>query len=497
MIFGYFVLAVAVLISAVSAYYSVLGLTAIFTGSFWPIVIMGSVLEIGKIASAVWLHKNWHRASIQYKLYLVPAVIVIMLITSMGIFGGLSKAYLAQNVPIIETENKIKVIDNSISVYTENINSAKSTLAQLDASVNGMVSRTTDSKGIRNSERIRKNQKAERDELNKIIALNQKNIDVLISEKQPMVNQLNTIESEVGAIKYIAALIYGDQSDSSTIDKAVRTVILLIVGVFDPLAIVLILGATKHLYWVREEKKEGLQTVASVLDSESKESVNPLEQHNDASDESPIVNNYGDFVSPRSDWVYTTTVNDENDEKVNAESSEINKLQKKIETLTQTIANVESARNTEQARVIELQQKIDELTSQQESSRNSEIIHLENELLRANALVKSKTDEINSLGEVIQTIQPKQVATFGNEFPINPSKGDLFLRTDYNPPRLYKWNDVKWMELSRDYTDSYLDNLDYVKLLMERVNNGQIDVETLTQDEQDAIYEMMKDNERV
>ena len=97
MIFGLFTLAVAIIISAVSAYYSITGLTAIFTGAFWSIVIMGGALELGKITATVWLHKYWNRAGWQFKTYLVPAIVILMLITSMGTFGYLSAAHLSQS----------------------------------------------------------------------------------------------------------------------------------------------------------------------------------------------------------------------------------------------------------------------------------------------------------------------------------------------------------------------------------------------------------------
>ena len=95
MIFGYLMMAIAISISAIAAWYSVEGLTAIFAAAVVPVIIMGSALEAGKITATVWLHNNWARISWAYKTYLIPAIVLLMLLTSMGIFGFLSKAHLS------------------------------------------------------------------------------------------------------------------------------------------------------------------------------------------------------------------------------------------------------------------------------------------------------------------------------------------------------------------------------------------------------------------
>lgn len=134
MIFGIFTLIVAVIISAVAAYYSIVGLTAIFAAAVIPIIIMGAVLEVGKITAAVWLKINWHRASLTYKLYLVPAVALLMLLTSMGIFGFLSKAHSDQILIKGDTNEQVALYDEQIKVERETIDNAKSlNLISLDS----------------------------------------------------------------------------------------------------------------------------------------------------------------------------------------------------------------------------------------------------------------------------------------------------------------------------------------------------------------------------
>ena len=133
MIFGLFVLGVALTISAVAAYYSIAGLCAIFAAAVYPIIIMGAALELGKITATVWLHKYWHRANIQFKLYLIPAIIVLMLVTSMGIFGFLSKAHMDQSVTVGDSAAQVSILDEKIKTEQDNIASAKRALGQMDS----------------------------------------------------------------------------------------------------------------------------------------------------------------------------------------------------------------------------------------------------------------------------------------------------------------------------------------------------------------------------
>ena len=120
MLFGYLTLATALIISLSAAVYSILGLTAIFAAAFWPVVIMGAALGVGKITAAVWLKLNWDRAKWTYKLYLVPAVVFLMFLTSMGIFGFLSKAHSDQGLVSGDVAAKIAVYDEKIKTAKEN-----------------------------------------------------------------------------------------------------------------------------------------------------------------------------------------------------------------------------------------------------------------------------------------------------------------------------------------------------------------------------------------
>ena len=243
MIFGFFTLFVALIISAIAAYYSVSGLMAIFAAAAIPIIIMGAALEVGKITAAVWLKMYWSRASITYKLYLVPAVAFLMLLTSMGIFGFLSKAHLDQGVPSGDIQAQVQVFDDKIKTQRDNIESSRRALKQMDESVDQLMARSNDERGAERSAQLRRSQQRERTTLQNEIAQAQKQITTLQEERAPIASQARKVEAEVGPVKYVAALLYGDNPDTNLLEKAVRWVIILIVLVFDPLALVLILAA--------------------------------------------------------------------------------------------------------------------------------------------------------------------------------------------------------------------------------------------------------------
>jgi len=255
MLFGYVILATALLLSTVAAYYSISGLTAIFAAAVVPVIIMGGALEIGKVVATVFLHKNWSRLSWGFKSYLVPAVALLMLLTSLGIFGLLSKAHSDQSLVSGDSSSQVAVIDERIRTQRENIDAARQALKQLDAGVDQTMSRTSDERGATRSANLRRSQQKERDQLQADIAKAQVSIARLNEQRAPLAAELRKVEAEVGPIRYIAALIYGDNPDANLLEQAVRWVIILIVVVFDPLALCLILAGNRELAWAREAKQ--------------------------------------------------------------------------------------------------------------------------------------------------------------------------------------------------------------------------------------------------
>ena len=228
----------ALAISAVAAFYSIVGLMAIFSASAISIAVMGVVLEIGKLITASWLYQNWKKIPRLLKYYLTLAVVVLMFITSMGIFGYLSKAHIDQGTGTAELYLKVERIDNSISSERKIIERAEKQIGMLDSALDKYIELGAITKGLGK----REEQEEERNLLNTTVSNAQLRIDDLLDEKTEFNLQIKNFEAEVGPLKYISALFYGEDA-LDYIYRSVRYVILILVFVFDPLAVLLIIAA--------------------------------------------------------------------------------------------------------------------------------------------------------------------------------------------------------------------------------------------------------------
>jgi len=254
MILAYLLLLTGLTISAVAIYYSVVGLTAIFSAAAIPIIIMGSALEVGKLVCASWLKANWERAPRFMKYYMITAVMVLMLITSMGIFGFLSKAHNDQNLVSGDVQSKIAIYDEKIKTSRDNIDANRKALKQMDEAVDQVMGRSSDEKGAEKAVQIRRSQQKERARLQSEITAEQKTIAAVSQERAPIAAEVRKVEAEVGPIKYIAKFIYGNSgADENMLEKAVTWIIVLIVVVFDPLAVIMLLAAQMTFGWRKEE----------------------------------------------------------------------------------------------------------------------------------------------------------------------------------------------------------------------------------------------------
>jgi hypothetical protein len=258
----YLLFATALGLSACAAYYSVMGLVAIFASAVIPIFIMGSLLETSKLVVASWLYRNWREVPVLLKTYFTVALIILMMLTSMGIFGYLSKAHLDQAIPTGDVAAKLSLLDEKIKTEKENINANRKQLSQLDAQVDQTLGRTTDDKGAERAVSIRRGQQKERARILNEIGEAQTKIAKLNEERAPIAAEVRKVEAEVGPIKYIAALLYGDNPENDLLEKAVRWVIILIVSVFDPLAVLLLIAAN---WQQKRDKKEKQQTSKEIF----------------------------------------------------------------------------------------------------------------------------------------------------------------------------------------------------------------------------------------
>ncbi len=243
----------AISISVIAAGYSIIGLSTLFAGAVIPIIAMGSALEVGKLVAASWLYNNWRNKLVPktIKAYLTFAVIVLIFITSMGIFGFLSKAHLDQVQPTSSNNIKIELIDNQIIQQEKIIERSNKTLTLLDSALEKYVDMEYVTRGLKEREK----QKPERDALTLAINNASDEIAKLTTKKATLELEQDKIEAEVGPIKYIAELIYGDEAKDH-FDKAVRWVIIVLIFVFDPLAVLLLIAANISLRSRKVEKEE-------------------------------------------------------------------------------------------------------------------------------------------------------------------------------------------------------------------------------------------------
>lgn len=562
--FNYLVLLTALTISGVAAYYSIIGLTAIFAAAFWPIVIMGSVLEAGKLVTSVWLKKYWDQANWQLKTYLTSAVVILMLVTSMGIFGFLSKAHMDQGVPTGDITAQVNLFDEKIKTQRDNIESNRKALAQMDATVDQTIGRSTTEQGATNAANLRRSQQRERGALQNEIAVAQKAIAKLNEERAPIASQLRKVEAEVGPIKYIAALVYGDNPDQNLLEKAVRWVIIILVLVFDPLAIALILAANSSMRWVNEKPKPDdsplTETPPTIPELDSDVGKKPTAE--ELKEPAPPVN----IIDPP-DLVAQANQAIAELEPPAADIDEVIKdaeldlrqrqhqqqLEQSLTTLEKRLADIiqTSAELADREReltllnatlvgtvdgkdqiIVELATKLDDTMQVSETNQhrlNNQIMASENGFNRA---ITEKQDQIKQLQQQITeqqaqilnleqalvemaetpvvvppvvTMEPEIIQTtdlgllsnpasagFGDRFPTEPQKGDMFVRTDFLPSKVFKFNGNKWIEVDKNNTDTYVFNDEYVRHLVEQLSKGEIEIDQLSDIEKEEVKRILK-----
>ena len=483
-------LLVALTLSAIAAWYSILGLTAIFAAAVIPIIIMGGSLEIAKVVTTVWLHRYWDRAGWVLKMYLIPAVVALAFLTSMGIFGFLSKAHSDQELVSGDVGAKVAIYDEKIKTARDNIDANRKALQQMDSQVDQLLGRTTDDAGANRAVQVRRQQRAERTRLQNEIASDQEVIAKLNEEAAPIRAQIRKVEAEVGPIKYIAALIYGDQvqEDTTTLEKAVRWVIILIVFVFDPLALSLVIAAQHSYRWLdddlRNRKKE----------DEDKE---PDAKEND---ELLLVD---EFLEENLNDILTTTEYVEDPK----EKKDVKKVKRKRvvkpdavvgEVLHETPVLPDSEADTT---LVQVEERPAQDTRPEPKSIN---IKTEGVTIQEGegGYVKFEGKSMNK--DALRGMHPElflqidngnAISTnFGTEFPKFAKKGDTFVRVDTLPNRVFKFSGDKWIEINKQQTNTYLYDEEYIKYLVEKIETGEYDVELLTENEKLQIEDYLTQN---
>jgi len=461
-------LAVALSLSVIAAYYSIAGLAAIFAAAVIPIMIMGSILELAKVVVTIWLHEYWTRARWLMKIYLVSAVIMLMLITSMGIFGFLSKAHSDQSLVSGDSQAKVSIFDEKIRTAKDNIDASRRALKQMDEAVDQVMGRSADEKGADKAVQIRRSQNKERARLIAEIDTEQKTVAKLNEEAAPLRAEFRKIEAEVGPIKYIAALIYGDNPDANILERAVRWVIMLLVCVFDPLAIMMLLASTESLKWAREGRTSRVLEPDTPAYEPDDGPVDPevLEQLRAmAKQDLPT----GELVSRQElfpenphppGWMFepdpppvpqavVEVIPPELDDDPDQESPEIKAAmtQWKAENPTDTLKH---------------QRKLFD------------------------------SGQIDELPWIKFLPSHEPTSGFGTHLPDTAVKGDSYVLTTTIPNVLYKFNGISWIKVDNSIKDQYTYDIAYIDHLIVQIEKGLYDPELLSDSERDQIEQRIQ-----
>ena len=253
MIFALLTLVASLALATVAGWFSIVGLMAILAGQPIAALVLGATLELGKLVTTSWLYRNWDTATWKLKGPLIYFTFALMLATSMGVFGFLSKAHLEQSAPTMDNASKIERITQEIDREKLLISDNDKVIQQLDATVNSFLGKDRADRALS----VRRSQSQQRKQLKEDSENTQKHIDSLNDEKFKLESDLRKLQLEVGPIRYIAELIYGSEnSNSKTLESAVRIFTLIIVSTLDPLAITLLIAANSTILRLQNEKEK-------------------------------------------------------------------------------------------------------------------------------------------------------------------------------------------------------------------------------------------------
>jgi hypothetical protein len=435
----------ALALSSIAAWYSILGLTAIFAAAAIPIIIMGAILEIAKVVTTVWLHKYWTHIKWSMKFYLITAVLGLALLTSIGVFGFLSKAHIEQGVPTGDIAAKIALIDERIKIQRDNITASRAALSQMDAQVNARLDRGSSEQSAERAVQIRRQQQVERNKLLKEINDAQGIITKLNEERAPIAAEYRKVEAEVGPIKYLAALIYTDGGDKDSLERAVRWLILLIVFVFDPLALTLVLAANASRQWDKQQNK--------TTDP-------PINQPNEIN----------------------------HNKKKEMEEFDITKhayLHKPFNHFPPNLPHIPNPQADVSTAITPEPTESD--TPQPEVKVSKPYVELPGGYVtyQGKHMAMSALQQMHPELFLIRDLPKIQEKISSTGFPKDAHINDIHIRTDLSPNRVYQYTGKDWVEM-----DVY--NEKYLQYLIERIELGEYDVQLLTENEKAQIENYLK-----
>ena len=603
MFLAFLTLFTALAISAVAIFYSVAGLATIFAAAAIPIIIMGGILESAKLVTAVWLHRYWHRCVWWLKTYLVLAVAVLMFITSMGIFGYLSRAHIEQTSLNIEQAvqsqqltEQVERVEGRIARWNEELDRL---FSGSDVRVDSLLSREQDElnsiyarierektqlrQDAQNNINIQNNrleqaqsrrdqnianarsqfaddpvslneaiQRASSTEVSvaaavqrEIIAINRvlsEQLDIVdtrfetqINDVQARINQLRSqstnrtdeidqrisqlenlilqeqavltdlrqeraaaerefrmLEAEVGPIKYIAEFIYRESADKELLEEAVRWVIIIIIIVFDPLAVLLLIASQFTFHYVREDKiANGIKVKNSKID-ELFGLVDPITkqtvQNTNHVEESTIVKKTEPEVA-----TIPETANDATsgtDPVDHEEQTSVDPVDHEEQTSVDPVDHNET--------VSESTEITDPLLTDDAKAEHKEVqtegitfVETCDGYVKYKDTLVQKEAFKNQHSEMWKSFNATNTG-FGTQFPKIAKIGDMFVRVDMIPNRVYKFEGTKWIEVNKNQSDTYLFDEEYIQHLITKIESGEYDVELLSENERLEIEEYLR-----
>jgi hypothetical protein len=503
MFLNIFALITAISISGVAAYYSIVGLTAIFSGVFIPIIIMGTVLEVGKIVTTVWLHVHWHKVGWIIRYYLSIAVIVLMFITSMGIFGFLSRAHIDATSGVGDNQLIIEQLDQQINVERQRIIDSQRVIAQMDTAINNILNQSSNARTIENqrggqvanqANTLRNTQKKERDALNKTIDDTNKRIGEINSQKLKLQQEQAKTEAEVGPIKYIAQLIYGDQINKDLLERAVRWVIIIIVAVFDPLAVCLILAVTMSLTFSRRDKD-----AQDIRSQDEKESSGESESGTTIGESR--ADSQGPIRAPAEtiiQYVDREVIVEKPVDRLIVEYQTI-----EVEKIIEVPVEVEVIKTITIERPVEVEViKEVEVEVIKEVYDHVRMFELAKEIDILLGELKNKDHTIGKLRAQVEILEhPEDFvlndSVYCKSLPMEGTTGQLFVQYSANGLSVYKWNGDSWLVVDKEQNSSYLLDDPVTDGIITTLATGEIDWEVLTPREQEALEPLLKDDFKI
>ena len=507
MFLDFLALLTAISISGVAAYYSIVGLTAIFSGVFLPIVIMGSVLEFGKIITTVWLHLNWLKINFLIKWYMSIAVIVLMFITSMGIFGFLSRAHIDATSSVGDNQLIIDQLNLQIDVEKKRIDDSQRVISQMDTAINNILNQSSNSKTLDNqrggqianqANSLRNQQRKERQALTETVDQSNKRIADINSQKLKLQQAQAKTEAEVGPIKYIAQLIYGDQVNKDLLERAVRWVIIIIVAVFDPLAISMVLAITMAISKSRKNKNETVKQQDTTTGSTERSATTAAEDSSRDQEGFGKTTTESSSTEQLDDNTVVRFVEKPIVEYKTIEIEKIIEVEKPVEVIKAVTIErpVEIIKEVE--KIVEVEKPI-EIIKEVRVEDHDRMVELAKEIDNLLAELKNKEHLIGQLRAEISILEnPEEFtindAVFGKDLPDIGSSGQLFCQYSAVGLTIYKWNDEKWIMVDKNQNDSYLLDEPVTNSIITTLATGELAWESLTHREQEALEPLLKDN---